>query len=152
MIRKSLVAPAVAIAALWLPLYAVAEDVNSGQEEPTLILEGAWVRAMPPSHSMTAAYVSIVNETDSAFGIVGATADVARVAEIHTTRNVDGFMQMEQLEGLAIAPGERVELEPGGTHIMLMGLTFMPAPGDTVNLCLKLLGDTEICTVAVTRR
>lgn len=137
---------------LCLPLHAFSKESDAAVQEPILVLEDAWVRAMPPSQSMTAAYVSIINETDSAFGIVGATADVARIAEIHTTRNVDGFMQMEQLKGLAIAPGERVDLEPGGTHIMLMGLTFMPAPGDTVNLCLKLLGDREICTVAVTRR
>lgn len=135
----------VLLALLWLPLGGTASEVG-------LKLEDAWVRAMPSTHSMTAAYVSIVNDTDSAYGIVGATADVARVAEIHTTRNVDGYMKMEQLEGLAIAPGERVDLEPGGTHIMLMGLTFMPEPGDTVRLCLQLLGDREVCTEAVTRR
>lgn len=122
------------------------------EEVVGLTLEDAWVRAMPPSSSMTAAYVTIVNESDSAYGVIGATADVARVAEIHTTRSVNGFMQMEQLEGLAVAPGERVELAPGGTHIMLMGLTFMPEPGDTVHLCLQLLGDREICTEAATRR
>ena len=134
------------IAAACITPAAFAED------ELGLTLENAWVRAMPPSSSMTAAYLSIVNESDSAFGIVGATADVARVAEIHSTRNEGGFMKMEQLEGLAIAPGETVDLEPGGTHIMLMGLTFMPEPGDVVHLCLKLLGEREVCTEAKTRR
>lgn len=133
------------LAILLLANLAAADEVG-------LTIEDAWVRAMPSTHSMTAAYMSIVNDTDSAYGIIGATADVARIAEIHTTRNVDGFMQMQEVEGLAIAPGERVDLEPGGTHVMLMGLTFMPEPGDTVHLCLKLLGDRQVCTEAVTRR
>lgn len=121
-------------------------------QEVEMTLEDAWVRAMPPSGRMTAAYMTIVNNSESAYGIIGARAEHAASAELHTTRSVDGVVHMEQLEGLAIAPGERVELRPGGTHLMLMGLTFMPVPGDTVELCLELLGGAEICTEALTRR
>ena len=110
------------------------------------------MRAMPPTQTHTAAYVTLVNEGESAYAVVGATADVARSAEIHTTRKVNGYMRMEQLEGLAVAPGERVELAPGGTHVMLMGVPFMPEPGDMVKLCLQLHSGDQVCTEAVTRR
>lgn len=127
-------------------------SLSAAGQTVDLRLEDAWVRAMPPSQSHTAAYLTLVNEGESAYAVVGATADVARSAEIHTTRKVDGYMRMEQLEGLAVAPGERVELAPGGTHVMLMGLPFMPEPGDIVKLCLQLHSGEQVCTEAVTRR
>ena len=82
---------------------------------------------------------------------VGASADAAEKAELHTTRKVDGLMRMEQLQGLAVAPGERVVLAPGGTHLMLLELAYMPAPGDDVQLCLQLAGGGEVCTTAEVR-
>jgi copper(I)-binding protein len=136
---------AILAAGLW-PLVAAA------QQESGLVLEDAWVRALPPSQPSTAAYLTLYNRGDTAIGIVGASADMARTTEIHTTRMVDGLMRMEQLEGLALAAGERVKLAPGGTHLMLLGLTFMPEPGDTIELCVKLISGQEVCTEAVTHK
>ena len=65
---------------------------------------------------------------------------------------VDGLMRMEPLDGFAVAPGERSELEPGGNHLMLMGLAFRPVPGDDITLCLQLLTREEICTRADVRK
>ena len=60
-------------------------------------------------------------------------------------------MRMEQLQALAVAPGERVELAPGGTHLMLLGLAYRPVPGDEIRLCLQLVSGDEVCTVAEVR-
>lgn len=124
-----------------------------GAEAPPLLkIEDAWVRAVPPSQRSTAAYMRLVNDTDTAHGVVAVTADVARKSEIHTTRKVDGYLRMERLEGVAVAPGETVALAPGGAHVMLMGLAFVPEPGDVVKICLTLLTGQEVCTDAVTHR
>lgn len=122
---------------------ASAEDVR---------IEDAWVRALPPVKKLTAAYLSVVNDGDSAVAVVGGRADIAGSVEIHRTREVDGLMRMEPITGLAVAAGERVDLAPGGTHLMLLDLTFMPQPGDTVELCLRLAGGEEVCTEADTRK
>ena len=113
-----------------------------------LDIEGAWVRALPPFQPNTAAYFTLVNRGEAAIAVVGASADVADKVEIHTSREVDGLMRMEQLQGLAVAPGEEVKLSPGGTHLMLLGLKYMPAPGDEVRLCLLLGSGEEVCTAA----
>ena len=136
---------AILAAGLW-PLVAAA------QQEPGLVLEDAWVRALPPSQPSTAAYLTLDNRGDTAVGVVSASASIARTTEIHTTRQVDGYMRMEQLEGLAVAPGERVKLAPGGTHLMLMGLSYMPVPGDTIELCVKLTSGQAVCTEAETHK
>lgn len=132
------------------------------QPEPELIriepgasgiyLESAWVRAMPPFQPNSAGYMTVINRRESAIGIVGASSSVARKTELHTTRKVDGLMRMEKLEGLAVAPGERSELAPGGNHLMLIGLAFRPVPGDDITLCLELASGEEICTRADVRR
>ncbi len=134
-----------ALAAGLLSLAAVAA------QDPKLEFEDAWVRALPPFQPNTAAYLTLVNRGEVAVAIVGASSNVAEKVELHTTRKVDGLMRMEQLQGLAVAPGERVILAPGGTHLMLLGLAYMPAPGDDVQLCLQLATGGEVCTTAEVR-
>jgi copper(I)-binding protein len=124
----------------------------AAQQESGLVLENAWVRALPPSQPNTAAYLTLVNRGDTAVGIVSASSEIARKVEMHTTRMIDGYMRMEQLHKLALAAGERVEFVPGGAHLMLLGLTFMPEPGDLVQLCVKLLTGEEVCTEAETHK
>ena len=134
-----------ALLAAFLPLAAAAE------QNTTLEFENVWVRALPPLQPNTAGYLTLVNRGKDAIAIVGASSNVAEKVELHTTRKVDGLMRMEQLQALAVAPGERVELAPGGTHLMLLGLAYRPVPGDEIRLCLQLVSGDEVCTVAEVR-
>ena len=129
-----------------LSLSAVAE------QHTALELSNAWVRALPPAQTRTAAYLTLANPGAAAVSVVGASADLADKVEIHTTREIDGYMRMEQLQGLTVAAGQRVQLAPGGTHLMLLGLARMPAPGDSVRLCLELASGDEVCTMAAVRK
>ena len=65
---------------------------------------------------------------------------------------MDGYQRMEQLQQLELAPGQRLELAPGGTHLMLLGLQRMPAEGEQVQLCLLVAGGKETCFSAEVRR
>jgi copper(I)-binding protein len=134
-----------ALATACLSLTAVAG------EDASLEISGAWVRALPSSQPNTAGYLTLNNRGDTALAVIGANADIAKKVELHTTRQVDGLMRMEPVKGLALAPGETVELAPGGTHLMLLGLTYMPAPGDEVKLCLQLATGADVCTQAEVR-
>ena len=135
----------VVLAASLFSLAAVAEQSTS------IEFENAWVRAMPPFQPNSAAYLTLINRGDVAIAIVGASSNVSDSAELHTTREVDGMMRMEKLEGLAVAPGERVELVPGGKHLMLFGLAFRLVAGDDVEICLQLATKEEVCTDAEVR-
>ncbi len=129
------------------PGYTRIEPGSSGID-----LVDVWVRAIPPFQPNSAGYMTVVNRRETAIAIVGASSSVARKTELHTSRMVDGLMRMEKLDGLAVAPGERSELAPGGKHIMLIGLVFRPVPGDDITLCLQLLTQEEICALAEVRR
>ncbi|MEZ5574039.1 MAG: copper chaperone PCu(A)C [Halioglobus sp.] len=137
---------AVGLVAILLSLAVEAEQKTNVE------FENVWVRAMPPFQTNSAGYLTLTNRGDTAIAIVGASSNVAEKVELHTTRKVDGLMRMEPLEALAVAPGERVELAPGGMHLMMFGLAFRLVPDDDVRLCLQLASGDEVCADADVRK
>jgi len=114
-------------------------------------LAGAWVRALPPTQTVTAAYVEIRNAGDAPVTINGASVEGAGRVEFHTTREVDGMLRMERLDALSVPAGDSLSLAPGGVHLMLFDLDGMPQPGTARRLCLQLQGGREVCTMAAVR-
>ena len=107
-------------------------------------VEKPWVRraavmpdAGPKAPSTAAGYVALRNRGVAPDALVGAAADVAERVELHETRNTSGMVMMEKVARIALAPGARVELKPGGYHLMLIGLTRALAPGQRVDLTLE---------------
>lgn len=117
-----------------------------------LVLEEAWVRALPPTQPTTAAYVLLRNTGARPVSVTGATVDGAGRVEIHRSREVDGLLRMEPLSTLEVAAGESVALTPGGTHLMLFDLESMPRDGETLELCMELEGAVPVCTDAQVRK
>jgi copper(I)-binding protein len=96
---------------LSLPLAAAELSVDEG-----------YLRATPPGQMMSAAFMTLSNDSDKTITLTGGTSkDVASI-EIHNHAMVDGVMSMQRIEGLKIDAGEKVELAPGGLHVMLIGL------------------------------
>jgi copper(I)-binding protein len=83
-----------------------------------------------------AVYVTIVNRGTSADALVSATTDAAKTVELHETVQEGGVMKMRPLRRFEVPGGGRLEMKPGGHHIMLMGLTRDLKPGDTVSVTL----------------
>ena len=129
-------------------------SLAAAAEEPqtALVFDDAWIRALPASQPNTAAYLTLSNQGRNAVAIIGANSEIASKVEIHTTREVDGYLRMEQLDGLALAAGETLSLAPGGIHLMLLGLAYAPRPGDEIRICLELASGDEACTEAAVRK
>ena len=123
-----------------------------GQAQPLLELRDAWVRALPPSQPTTAAYLVLRNSGDVAQTVTGASVPVAGRVEIHTMREIDGYLRMQQLPRLELPAGAEVALEPGATHLMLLELERMPVQGEVLDLCLDLASGEQVCTRAEVRR
>lgn len=72
---------------------------------------------------VSAAYLRVLNFGADTDTLAGASADVAGVIEIHEMVMANDVMSMRPLEGgLPIAMGDIGVLEPGGVHLMMMGL------------------------------
>ena len=95
-----------------------------------------------------AAFMQIMNMTDTDDRLVAATASVAKRVELHThIESDDGVMLMREVEGgFEIAAGQGRMLARGGDHVMLMGLTQKVMDGDIIHFTLTFeqAGDVEI--------
>ena len=103
-----------------------------------IVVHDPYVRAMPPGQPNTAAFMQIENRGEQGRAVVEARSDVSEVVELHTHSHVDGMMQMRRIERIELPAGEMVELQPGGLHVMLIGLLQPLAAGERVALELVL--------------
>ncbi|QEW06075.1 copper chaperone PCu(A)C [Nitrincola iocasae] len=95
-----------------------------------------YARAVPPGQPNSAAFMQLENATQTDLAVITAQSSASEVAELHTHTNVDGVMQMRQVDSIALPAGETTELKPGGLHIMLIGLKQPLADGDQIDLTL----------------
>jgi periplasmic copper chaperone A len=111
-----------------------------------LVVESPWAR-----ESVTrtgAAYLTVRNGGDQDDRLVGVSSEVADKAELHSSVMQDGVMKMRAVEALDVpAHGEAV-LEPGGLHIMLIGLKAPLEEGKSFALTLEFehTGEIEVMT------
>ncbi|NLW04367.1 MAG: copper chaperone PCu(A)C [Pseudomonadaceae bacterium] len=101
-------------------------------------VQDGYIRAVPPSAPVTAAFMQIHNQGDQARALVSASSAAADAVELHTHTHVDGVMQMRQVEKINLAPKSTTHLQPGGLHIMLIGLKAPLNMDDKVLVNLKL--------------
>lgn len=133
-----------ALAAAVLALSACAPAApapESAQAEVTIAADSVtmadtWVKAMP--EGMSAAFGVIENPSAVDVTIVSATTEVAHMVELHETveDETGQHVMREKQGGFVIPAGERLALEPGGNHLMLMGLTGPLVAGEDVTLTL----------------
>ncbi|MGB5706814.1 MAG: copper chaperone PCu(A)C [Arenicellales bacterium] len=88
-----------------------------------LMVTDIWSRPLPEVSVNGAAYLTIHNNGAKSDRLLGATSEVAEEVQIHTHINQNGLMKMVHLEqGAELPPGEVVKFQPGGLHVMLLGL------------------------------
>ena len=73
--------------------------------------------------SVGAVYLSITNAGRKADLLIAVSTPIARKAEIHESRLVQGMVEMRPVASVACPPGVTVKIEPGGLHVMLLGLS-----------------------------
>lgn len=109
-----------------------------------LHIDNGWVRVSEYSDhvdGMTGVFAEFTNHTDHDITIVGGSAEIASMVETHEVVMADGEMKMQKKEGGIVIPaGESLTLEPGGLHIMLMGLKEAILDGDKVTLTIDFDG------------
>ncbi|MFM7011345.1 MAG: copper chaperone PCu(A)C [Betaproteobacteria bacterium] len=99
--------------------------------------DAPWVRASAPGQKNGAGYVQIQNKSGQTDRLISATtANVGRV-ELHTIINENGVAKMRQVQGIEVAEGADTRLEPGGFHIMFIGLNAPFKAGEIVPVTLR---------------
>jgi len=115
----------------------------------SLQITGAFVRATPPNAPAAAGYLSVANSGVEPDALIGARTDRAGVTEIHSSFMDGDVMRMRPVEGgLAIPPGHRIDLVPGGFHLMFRDLAGPMVEGEEVTVTLVFEKSGEV-TIAV---
>lgn len=78
--------------------------------------------------------------------LLSATAAVSASVELHSMSMEGDVMRMRQVNGIALPTGKKVELRPGGFHIMFVGLKAPLKAGDKFPMKLKFekAGEVEV--------
>lgn len=95
-----------------------------------------WARASIGQAKAGAAYVTLSNAGSETDRLIAAETPVAKKAEVHTHIMENGIMKMRPVEAAEVPPGAPVVFQPGGLHIMLMGLKAPLTVGDSFPLVL----------------
>ena len=111
-----------------------------------------WVRSMPPGTQVTAAYGTLMNHSDETVTISQLTADVGSEAQMHDVIAEGDQRRMVQLKTADIAPGASLAFEPGGRHIMLIGVTEPLPEGAHIEICATSAAGAKACMQAVISR
>ncbi|MBU0725899.1 MAG: copper chaperone PCu(A)C [Alphaproteobacteria bacterium] len=123
--------PVFLLAALTI-LAPVAASAHHDHVEATQV----WSRATPPTAKTGAVYMILSNDTGKTDKLVAVKSDVAEKVEIHTHLMEGGIMRMRRIEGVEVEPGTPVVFQPGGLHVMMIGLKKPLVAGTWIDLTL----------------
>lgn len=108
-----------------------------GDEDGIYVIENSWTKPARGGQPVSAAYVTLCNGSAEDDAIVSVAYDGAKAVEIHRSEMTNGVMEMKKLDQLDLPAGQKMQMEPGGTHLMLIGIEEAIEAGETISLRLE---------------
>jgi periplasmic copper chaperone A len=141
--KKPTRAALLAVIALTL---AACSSGGTSNDAGSLTITDTWAKAA--DSGMTAAFGTITNSSKHDITIMAASSPAGTDVQLHEVvgdkmRKVDG--------GLVIPAGGTLTLQPGGFHLMFMGLTAPIKAGDDVSVTITLGDKSQLTFSAVAK-
>ncbi len=116
-----------------------------------LKIQNAWVR--PAARGANSAlYFVLQNNGSKPDTLIGAESKLADIVEVHESYKRDNDrMGMREVKLVAIAANSKVELKPGGFHVMLLGVMKDLKIGDSFEAVLQFKYAGKIKVIAEVR-
>jgi len=108
-----------------------------------LVITRAWSRAAGQGGTGVG-YLTITNRGSVPDRLLSASSPAAGRLELHSHAHEGGVMRMREVPAIEIPPGETVTLQPGGLHLMLMGLKQPLRQGETLPVTLRFARAGEV--------
>ena len=132
-LSKMLAASLTAAFISFLPYESSAHDYTVG----SITVLHPWARATPGPAKAGAGYLGIKNDGDTADKLIKAESNLSKRTELHTHLMEGGIMKMMHVEeGVDVPAGQEVTFEPGGLHVMFMGLKAPFKEGENLPVTL----------------
>lgn len=126
-------------ALLWAPL-TLAHEYDQG----SIHINHPWARPTAPGAVTGGGFMELKNTGNQADRLLSASAEVSDVVELHTHIHEQGVTKMRKVEVIDLPAGENVKLQPGGLHVMFIGLKAPLKEGDKFPVKLKFEQAGEI--------
>ncbi len=142
-LRSRLLVAFAALSFALSPLAALAHEYKIGD----LVIHHPWTRATAPGAPVAGGYAEIHNMGAAPDRLLSATFEGASAVEIHEMKMEGDVMKMGEVPGgLEIPAGGMAVLEPGGFHIMFMGLSRQLKEGEKIKgtLVFEKAGKIEV--------
>lgn len=131
-------------------LYALLLIANSAVAE--MVIAEPWAAATPPAATVGGGYMQIRNTGSAADRLIAATSPLSERVEMHASMMENGIAKMRQQPSLTIPAGGQLELKPGGSHLMFVGLKRPFKQGEKVPVTLHFERAGEVRTALSVQR
>jgi copper(I)-binding protein len=121
----------------------LADDASMAKLGDLMIHDG-WARASIGRAPNSAAYMTLMTHGSETDKLVAVSTPAAETAELHTHLMENDIAKMRPVDAIEVAPGEPTVLEPGGLHVMLMGLKEALEEGSELSLTLTFENAGEV--------
>lgn len=88
-----------------------------------------WARETPASAKTGAAFFKVTNTGTEPDRLIAIETEAAEKVEIHESIDQQGVARMRPVGAVELPPGQQTALQPGGYHLMLIGLKEPLAEG-----------------------
>lgn len=145
--QKSTAAAAILLSSLLISTMASA---MSKEEALQVQVDAPYTREVPPGAMASASFMTLKNTSDHDIYLIEADSKVAKKVELHTHIHDNGVMRMRQVPNIKIPAHGETKLQPGGFHIMLIGLQQKLVQGEHIKVTLTFKdGSHKIVTMPV---
>ncbi|MCP5158184.1 MAG: copper chaperone PCu(A)C [Gammaproteobacteria bacterium] len=120
-------------------------------EPETIQVTESWARESPPTVTNGAVYMTLTNTGSKNDRLLAGAGEIAEAIELHTHIMENHVAKMRQVTSIEIDAGKPTLLQPGGLHIMLIGLKNPLTVGQTFPLTLRFEKAGEIVTQVTVR-
>ena len=108
-----------------------------------IIVKDEWARVTPSGSGSV--YMTIENDGDQDDNLTSAISDEAEMTMIHQTVREENIAKMiHVMGGIDLPKGKRIKLEPGGYHLMLMGIEKNLTLNDRIRITLSFKNNENI--------
>lgn len=116
----------------------------TGAAADSIEVTDAWSRQPAEGQMVGVAYAMVTNSGDTDVRIVSASSSASDDVQLHETLMSDeGAMSMQEVEDFVVPAGGTFLFEPGGPHIMMMGIDASSFPTTTVDVTVNFEDGTS---------
>jgi periplasmic copper chaperone A len=115
--------------------FAVATLLLAGAATAQVTIHNAWARPTVPGQQGGGGFMTL--QSPVADKLLSGSTPVAERFELHTMAMEGDVMKMREIKAIDLPAGQKVELKPGGLHVMFIGIKEPLKLGSKVPVTLK---------------